>query len=119
MITVLKSKIREAVITATSTECEGSITLSPELMDKADLREFEQVHVNSKRRQGRIVTYVIRGKRGCKVELNGGAANHFKVGEVVHILSFRQIDEVREIGFQTKDGDIEFYRDLGNIPTIV
>ena len=91
MITVLKSKIQEAVISGASVECEGSITLSPELMAQADLREYEQVHVNSKYGTGRIITYVLGGESGCRVELNGGAANHFKLGEVVHILAFCQV----------------------------
>ncbi len=91
MITVLKSKIQEAIISGASVECEGSITLSPELMEKADLIEYEQVHVNSQYNEGRIITYVLKGESGCGIKLNGGAANHFRVGEIVHILAFKEV----------------------------
>ena len=92
MITVLKSKIREVCVDSASVEYEGSITLSPELAAAAGLVPYEQVHVNSKYGKGRIITYVLIGPPGCGVHLNGGAANHFKPGETVHILAFEQTD---------------------------
>ena len=92
MITVLKSKIQEVRVESASVEYEGSITLSPELAASAGLVPYEQVHVNSKHGKGRIITYVLIGDPGCGVSLNGGAANHFEVGEIVHILSFEHTD---------------------------
>jgi aspartate 1-decarboxylase len=52
------------------------------------------VHVNSKDGSGRIVTYVMEGKRGSgQVELNGGAANHFSVGDIVHVNCYGYIHD--------------------------
>ena len=90
MITVLKSKISEVKIEVCNVECEGSITLPLELMHKANLYHYERVEVNSKYGKGRISTYVIQGDR---VELNGGATQHFKVGDVVHVNAFTDIPE--------------------------
>lgn len=91
MLTVLKSKIRELKIDECKVEyTEGSITIPKEIMEKANLYPYERVEVNSKYGKGRVSTYVIPGER---VELNGGAANHFKEGEIVHVNAFRQVSE--------------------------
>ena len=92
LIQVLKSKLNLKV-TAANRECEGSITLDPDLMDAAHLHPYERVEVNAKNTLSRIVTYVIEGERGSGVcELNGGAANHFNEGEDIHINCFVLID---------------------------
>ena len=90
MITVLKSKIGELRIEFCNVECEGSITIPQEIMNQANLCPYERVEVNDKYGKGRISTYVIPGDR---VELNGGASNHFKVGDIVHVNAFRLVDE--------------------------
>ena len=88
MNTYLKAKVREIKITGCKVEYEGSLTLSERLMERLGVSEGEQVFVNSKYGRGRIMTYVIPGREG-QCELNGGAAQHFMEGEVVHLLFFR------------------------------
>ena len=91
MLKVLKSKIRELKVEECKVEYdEGSITIPRDIMKNAKLVAFEHVEVNSKYNKGRISTYVIPGDR---VELNGGAANHFKEGEIVHVNSFTYIPD--------------------------
>ena len=91
MLTVLKSKIRELRIEVCRIEYdEGSITIPQSIMQQAGIYPYERVEVNSKFGKGRIVTYAIPGDR---VELNGGAANHFKEGEIVHVNCFMGIPE--------------------------
>ena len=80
LIQVLKSKLKEVIVTSASTEYEGSITLDPDLMEAARLYPYERVEVNGVDSCDRIVTYVIPGERGSGcVELNGGAANNISV----------------------------------------
>lgn len=94
MKTVLKSKIQEIKITQANIDYIGSLTLDEDIMDELGVCEYEQVFVNSKKGKGRIMTYFIKGERGTKCcELNGGAANHFLVGEIVHLLVFKIINE--------------------------
>jgi aspartate 1-decarboxylase len=89
MITVLKSKIRALTIDVCRVEYEeGSITIPKEIMRKANINPYEKVEVNSKYGKGRITTYAIPGDR---VEMNGGATNHFEEREVVHINVFKQV----------------------------
>ena len=89
LIQVLKSKLKDVIVTAADTEYDGSITLDEDLMDAAGLYRSERVEVNAVNGESRISTYVIPGKRGSGcVELNGGAANFFVVGQHIHVNSF-------------------------------
>ncbi len=88
MLTVLKSKLKKVYVTESNVNYEGSITIDEDLMDAANLAEYELVHVNGLN-GNRIITYVIKGKRGSGVIcMNGGASLHFKVGDEVHVLAF-------------------------------
>ena len=90
-MTVLKSKIRELKVDVCRIEYdEGSITIPQDIMQRARIYPYERVEVNSKFGKGRIVTYAIPGDQ---VELNGGAANHFKEGDIVHVNCFMGIPE--------------------------
>ena len=92
LIQILKSKLNLKV-TAASNEYEGSITLDLDLMEAANLCPYERVEVNSKYGLSRIVTYVIPGSPGSgQVEMNGGAANFFHVGEDIHVNCFAIMD---------------------------
>jgi len=95
MLKILKAKIRELKIDECRVEYdEGSITIPQSVMQQAEIFPYEYVEVNSKYGKGRITTYAIPGDQ---VELNGGAANHFKEGEIVHVNCFRYVDtQLRE-----------------------
>jgi aspartate 1-decarboxylase len=97
-LTVLKSKIAYATITQTDLYYVGSITIDEEIMEKARLREFEQVDVVNLNNGERLQTYVITGKRGSKVfGLNGPAARKGHIGDSIFILSYAQIDEKEKL----------------------
>lgn len=94
LIQILKSKLKEVIITKSDVKNEGSITLDPDLMDAAKLFPYERVEVNAVNGSARIVTYVLKGKRGSgQVEINGGAANFFKKEDHIHVNCFGFIDE--------------------------
>jgi len=78
-------------VTEASLEYEGSITIDLDLMDAAKLLPYERVEVNGKLNPARIATYVIPGERGSGIiAMNGGAAQHFEVGDKVHVLCYGQ-----------------------------
>ena len=54
---LFKSKIHRATVTHADLDYEGSITLSGELMDAANILPHEQVHVWNVTRGTRLVTY--------------------------------------------------------------
>lgn len=92
-IEVLKSKIHQVTITGANLHYIGSITIDEDLMDAANLIENEKVHVLNLNNGERLVTYVIKGKRGSgDICLNGAAARKVITGDVVIIMSFAQVD---------------------------
>ncbi|MCX7729081.1 MAG: aspartate 1-decarboxylase [Bacteroidia bacterium] len=103
LIGVLKSKIHCVTVTQAELDYIGSITIDEDLMDAADLIENEQVHVLNKRNGERIITYVIKGKRGSGIIcLNGPAALKFTPGDVVIIISYTWIDKNEAKNFRPK-----------------
>ncbi len=91
---VLKSKIHTVKVTEANINYKGSITIDEDLMDKANIRTWEQVHINNASKGTRIITYAIPGERGTGViGMNGGAALHADEGDTIHILCFCQIPE--------------------------
>lgn len=91
---VLKCKIHRATITDANVDYEGSITVDEDLMQKAGLHDFEEVHVWNVTRGSRLTTYVIPGKRGTgTICLNGAAALLNAAGDLAIIASFVDVDE--------------------------
>ncbi len=93
MINLLKSKIQELIVSESSVDYPGSISLPLELVEAARLHEFEQVFVNNKTTGERISTYVVISKHHGFVSLNGAASHHFKKGDCIHVLSYRLVNE--------------------------
>ncbi|HEX6631219.1 MAG TPA: aspartate 1-decarboxylase [Gemmatimonadaceae bacterium] len=92
--TMCKSKIHRAVLTGADLHYEGSITVDRDLMDAADLREFEKVQVVNVNNGARLETYVIEGERGTgTLQLNGAAARLGMPGDHVIIISYADYDE--------------------------
>jgi aspartate 1-decarboxylase len=92
---LMKSKIHRAVVTDADVDYVGSITIDRDLMDAADLLEYEQVAVVDVDNGARLETYVIEGERGSgEVCLNGAAAHLIHPGERVIIISYADYDEL-------------------------
>lgn len=94
---MLKSKIHRARVTETNIDYEGSITISRELMEAADIFEHEQVHVLDLTNGNRLITYAIPGKTG-EICINGAAARLLEAGDTVIIISYGSLasDECNE-----------------------
>lgn len=93
LIEVLKSKIHLASVTEANLHYIGSITIDEDLMDAANLIENEKVHVLDINNGERLVTYIIKGKRGSgDICLNGAAARKVAVGDVIIIMSYTMLD---------------------------
>ncbi len=94
MRTMLKSKIHRATVTGADVNYEGSVTLDPDLMRAADILPYEQVHVVDVNNGSRLVTYAIEGTPGAgEVVLNGAAARLVNTGDIVIIISYRDVPE--------------------------
>ena len=92
-IQVLKSKIHRATVTDANINYVGSVTIDENLMNAANLIEFEKVQVLNINNGERIETYVIKGKKGSgTICLNGAAARKFLPGDLVIIVSYAAME---------------------------
>jgi aspartate 1-decarboxylase len=91
--TMLKSKIHRATVTDSDLHYVGSITIDPDLLDAADIREFEQVAVVDVDNGARFETYTIAGDRGTgDMKVNGAAARLVHTGDTIIVLSYGGYD---------------------------
>jgi aspartate 1-decarboxylase len=91
---MLKSKIHRATVTDCDLHYVGSITVDPELLEAADIREHEQVHVVDIDNGARFETYTIAGERGSgDLKVNGAAARLVHHGDTVILISYASYTE--------------------------
>ena len=92
--TMLKSKIHRATLTGSDLNYVGSITVDADLLDAADIREHELVHVLDIDNGARFETYAIAGARGSgDVQVNGAAARLVHGGDKVILVSYAEYEE--------------------------
>jgi aspartate 1-decarboxylase len=92
--TMLKSKIHRARVTDSDLHYVGSITIDVDLLEAADIREYEQVAVVDVDNGARFETYTIPGARGAReIKLNGAAARLVHHGDTIIIISYASYDE--------------------------
>ncbi|MCF7790615.1 MAG: aspartate 1-decarboxylase [Victivallales bacterium] len=90
--TMLKSKIHMATVTEANLEYHGSISICPDLYEKADMLPFEKVDIYNCNNGNRFSTYVIPGKKG-EICLNGAAARLVAPGDKVIIASYAEYEQ--------------------------
>lgn len=91
-ITMLKGKIHRAIVQQAELNYVGSITVDPELMEKAGILEYELVQIVDVENGNRFETYTIAGEPGSgMICLNGAAARQAQVGDHVIIMCYCQM----------------------------
>src|SRR5690242_17180455 len=91
--TMLKSKVHRATVTDCDLHYVGSITVDPELLDAADINEFEQVAVVDVDNGARFETYTIAGEPGSgDMKVNGAAARLVHRGDTIIVISYAAYD---------------------------
>jgi len=91
--TMLKSKIHRATVTDCDLHYVGSITIDRDLLEAADILEYEQVHVLDIDNGARFETYVIAGEAGSgTMQVNGAAARLVQRGDTIIVISYAQYD---------------------------
>jgi aspartate 1-decarboxylase len=113
MRTFIRSKIHKATVTDANLAYIGSITIDPDLLDKADMLPGEKVLVVSNTSGARLETYIIEGERGkgC-ICVNGAAAHLINPGEEVIIMTFETAEEPVRPTFILVDEGNRFVRFL-------
>ncbi len=93
--TMLKSKLHRAHVTHSELHYEGSCAIDENLLDAADIREYEQIQIYNVSNGERFTTYAIRAQRGSGViSVNGAAAHKAQPGDIVIIATYSQYSEL-------------------------
>jgi aspartate 1-decarboxylase len=88
--TFVNGKIHQLKVTGLEPAYNGSCRICPELLAAAGIAPFEKVELYSMTSTARIMTYVFPGAAKGEFTLNGGAALHFRVGDRVAVVTYRQ-----------------------------
>jgi aspartate 1-decarboxylase len=100
---MLKSKIHRCRVTGSDLHYVGSITVDEDLLDAADIREYEQVHVVDVDNGARFETYTIAGQRGSgEIKVNGAAARLVHTGDTVIVISYASYDEAELASYEPR-----------------
>src|ERR1700739_1177706 len=91
---MLKSKIHRATVTDCDLHYVGSITIDPDLLEGADMLEYEEVHVVDVHNGARFRSHTIPGERGSGAMcVNGAAARLVHRGDTIIVISYGSYDE--------------------------
>jgi aspartate 1-decarboxylase len=100
---MLKSKIHRVRVTDANLDYEGSMTIDRNLMDAADIMEYEQIKIYNISNGARFDTYAIAGKSGSgEICLNGAAARMGARGDLVIIVTYGNYEEAELAHHQPK-----------------
>jgi aspartate 1-decarboxylase len=88
--TFVNGKIHQLKVTRLEPTYNGSCRICPELLSLAGIEPFEKVEIYSMTSLTRIATYVFPGAAKGEFALHGGAALHFRIGDRVAVVTYRQ-----------------------------
>ena len=92
---MLKSKLHRVHVTHAELHYEGSCAIDDDLLDAADIREYQQVDIYNVTNGERFNTYAIRAQRGSGViSVNGAAAHKANPGDILIIASYAMYNEI-------------------------
>ena len=89
---MMKSKIHRATVTGADLHYIGSVSIDPELLKLADIREHEQVAILDIDNGARFETYAIVGGPG-DVCLNGAAARLVHPGDRIIVITYADYED--------------------------
>ncbi len=88
-VTMLKGKIHRATVIQAELDYIGSITVDADLLQAANILEYERVQVVDINNGQRLETYTIAGEPGSGIIcLNGAAARCVSTGDKVIIMAY-------------------------------
>jgi len=96
---MLRAKLHRATVTEADLHYEGSCGIDEDLLDAADMREYEHIDLYNVQNGERFSTYIIKKPRGSgAISLNGAAARKAQVGDLLIICTYAPMNdaEVRD-----------------------
>jgi len=100
---MLLAKLHRVTVTEADLNYEGSCGIDEDLLDAANMREFEQIELYNINNGERFSTYIIKAQRGSgAISLNGAAARKAHVGDPLIICTYGMINEDEIMRHQPK-----------------
>jgi len=98
---MLKSKLHRVTTTHSELHYEGSCAIDEDLLDAANIREYEQIDIWNVNNGERFTTYAIRAERGSGIiSVNGSAARKAAPGDILIIATFAVYSEMELAKYQ-------------------
>jgi aspartate 1-decarboxylase len=92
---MLKAKLHRVHVTHSELHYEGSCAIDDDLLDAADIREYQQIDIYNITNGERFTTYAIRAQRGSGIiSVNGAAAHKANPGDLLIIASYAMYSEL-------------------------
>ena len=102
-ISICKSKIHRARLTACELDYEGSCKINIDYLEEVGMYPYEKILIVNATNGERLETYAIPGSAGTPVfSLNGAAARKGTPGDIITIMSFGRCSEKEAKGFKPK-----------------
>lgn len=99
--TMLKSKLHRVTVTHAELHYEGSCAIDQDLLDAADIREYQQIDIYNVNNGERFTTYAISAERGSGIiSVNGAAARKAAPGDLLIIATYAMYDEAELAKFE-------------------
>jgi aspartate 1-decarboxylase len=98
---MLKSKLHRVTVTQAELHYEGSCAIDEDLLDAADIREYQQIEIWNVNNGERFTTYAIKAERGSgTISVNGAAARKAAPGDLLIIATFAVFNELELVKFE-------------------
>ncbi len=98
---MLKAKLHRVHVTHAELHYEGSCAIDDNLLEAADIREYQQIDLYNVTNGERFTTYAIRAERGSGIiSVNGAAAHKANPGDILIIATYAMYTEVELQTFQ-------------------
>lgn len=93
--TLLKSKLHRVHVTHSELHYEGSCAIDENLLEAADIHEYERIDIYNVTNGERFSTYAIKAQRGSGIiSVNGAAAHKADPKDIIIIASYAQYAEI-------------------------
>lgn len=92
---MLKAKLHRVRTTHSELHYEGSCAIDDDLLEAADIREYQQIDIYNVSNGERFTTYAIRAQRGSGIiSVNGAAAHKAAPGDILIIAAYAMYSEL-------------------------
>lgn len=91
---MLNAKLHRVHVTHAELDYEGSVAIDGELLDAAQIHEYEKIEVYNVTNGERFSTYAIRAEKNSGIiSVNGAAAHKADPGDIIIICSYVSLEQ--------------------------